>query len=439
MDEVIQNQQPESSFNKEEFNFFVKEALSQIKKIAEAYKKFFEAPESQQPVVAEIETRLDDIKQKYEHLFSTNESGLSRVAELNTKMEEIKKYHQELINGDTSIQADIKESQDRITDFYVYLFGGTDGLEGQEQKIRTAVENILKFHEDITKESGYQKTVEDSHKKIVDLYNDLFSTSDLEKESKSDKLKKEIENISEFNTKVEKEIRGFISDIETDIKTKADEINSLLSNATAKTLGQGYLESMENHGFIGLKNNKLSKEVVFKWLYNGFVNLLNYCLFIIPLVLIGFVFIEPEFVKKFLSVNDLGGSSLEGAQYILYKISVSLPLFWISWYGQRNIAHRKHLFEEYNHKLRVVQMYLLFISKENSYPITEMTKLEKILLEVIGRNPAEVYGKDDTVVDKIIELIKANKGIVFDDAEKTKNKASDNPKKGEGVASEVTE
>lgn len=426
------------SFNKAEFDSFVKQALSQIKKINEAYQRVFEARDEKESIISEIESRLEDVKQKYEHLFSTNEAGLSRVAELNTQIDQIKNYHKELLEGEGSIKSDIKESQDKITDFYVYLFGGSEGAEGQEQKVKSAIEDILKFHEEVTKENGYQKTVEDSHKRIMELYDELFSTSELEDESKSDQLKKEVDNISQFNTKIESEIKGFISDTEKDIKTKAEEINSLLSNATAKTLGQGYLESMENHGFIGLKNNKLTKEVVFKWFYNGFINLLNYCLFIIPLVLIGFVFIEPEFVNNFLSVNDLGGSRLEGTQYILYKISVSLPLFWISWYGQRNIAHRKRLFEEYNHKLRVVQMYLLFISKENSYSITQMTNLEHILLEAIYRNPAEVYGKDDTVIDKIIEAIKANKGIATDAIEKTKNTISDIVKKGEDATSNPT-
>jgi hypothetical protein len=426
------------NFNKEEFNSFVKEALSQIKKINDSYQRLFEAKDGKESIISEIESRLEDVKQKYEHLFLTDESGLSRVAELNTQIDQIKNHHKELLEGDESIQSDIKESQDKITDFYIYLFGGSEGIEGQEQKVKSAIEDIVKFHEEVTKENGYQKTIEDSHKKIIELHDELFFTSELENESKSEKLKKEIDNISQFNIKVESEIKGFISDTGKNIKTKTKEINSLLSNATAKTLGQGYLESMENHGFIGLKNNELTKEVIFKFFYNGFINLLNYCLFIIPLVLIGFVFIEPEFVKKFLSVNDLGGSRLEGTQYILYKISVSLPLFWISWYGQRNIAHKKRLFEEYNHKLRVVQMYLLFISKENSYSITQMTRLENILLEVINRNPVEVYGKDDTVIDKIIEAIKANKGIASDVIEKTKNTVSDTVKKTEDVASNLT-
>ena len=412
--------------------------MPQIKKINEAYKRIFENQDEKDPLITEIENRLEDIKQKYEHLFSTNEAGLSRVAELNTQIEQIKSYHKELLDGEGSIKSDIQESQDKITDFYVYLFGGSEGTEGQEQKLKSAIEDILKFHEEVTKENGYQKTIEDSHKRIIELHDELFSTSELEDESKSEKLKKEIDNISQFNSRVENEIKGLISDTEKDIKTKSDEINSLLSSATAKTLGQGYLESMENHGFIGLKNNKLTKEVVFKWFYNGVINLLNYCLFIIPLVLIGFVSIEPEFVTKFLRIDNLGGSNLEGTQYILYKISVSLPLFWISWYGQRNIAHRKRLFEEYNHKLRVVQMYLLFISKENSYSITQMTNLENILLEVIDRNPAEVYGKDDTVIDKIIEAIKANKGITTDVVEKTKNTVSDIVKKVEDTTSNIT-
>ncbi len=148
--------------------------------------------------------------------------------------------------------------------------------------------------------------------------------------------------------------------------------------------------------------------------------MVNYGLFIIPLITIGIIFVEPNFVKKFIT-ESIGGASLVGTQYILYKISVSIPLLWISWYGQRNISHRNRLFEEYNHKLRVVQMYLLFISKEKSYDLADITRLEKILLDVIERNPAEVYGKDETMLDKIIEFIKAKKGIVDEVSKKVPN------------------
>lgn len=420
MEETTNNS--ENTFNKQEFNSFVKDALSKIETIKESYKKLFEAEEGKQSIVTEIESNLNNLKKEYENLFNNNESGVSKILEINTKLEEIKNYHKELLDGDKSIKSDIKESQDKITEFYIYLFGG-ENIEGEEKKIKEAIEKILTFHTDLTKEDGYQKLVEDAHKRIIDLHDELFSTGELEEESKVEKLNKEIQNISEFNTKVESEIKGFLNETKVDIETKANEINSLLSNATARTLAQGYLESMQNHGFIGLQKD-LNKVIFFKWLVNITVNFLNYLLFISPLVLIGFIFVEPEFVKNFLGVSSLGGANLVGVEYVFYKISVSLPLLWISWYGQKNISHRKRLFEEYNHKLRVVQMYLLFISKENSYQLNadKMIELEEILLSIIKRNPSEVYGKDDTMLDKIIEFTKASKGItteVVDTVQKT--------------------
>lgn len=408
----LPTEQFENTFNKEEFDSFVQEALNQIKEVNGAYKKLFIASEAgKESVINEIETRLEDIKQKYEYLFLSNQEGVSKIAEINASIDDIKKYHRELLDGESSIKAGIEESRVKITAFYVYLFGGEGSGEGKDTEVKNAIENILKFNEDLKKDDGYEVIIGNAHSKITALYDELFSTPELEKESKVDKLKKEIENISQFNVEINSEVRKFISDTQTEIKTKTDDINALLSSATAKTLGQGYLESMEKHGFIGLKDNNFTWGAIFKWLSNAVKNLLNYSLFVFPLIVIGIIFIEPDFAKRFLEIRDFGGSRLDGVEYILYKISVSLPLLWISWYGQRSISHEKRLFEEYNHKLRVVQMYLLFISKENSYSINQMTELEDILLDAIRRNPVEVYGKDETMLDKIVEVIKESKYI----------------------------
>lgn len=427
MEETTNNS--ENTFNKEEFNSFVKEALSQIKKINTVYEKFFSSTEGKASLISDIEKELNSIKQGYEDLFKNNESGVSKVSELNTKLENIRAFHKELLEGDSSIKSDVKESQDKITDFYVYLFGGSDGVEGQEKKIKESIGIITNFHSDLTKEDGYKKAIENAHAEIIKFHGDLYSKNE-QGENKFSELNKAIENIKGFDVRVKTETVPFLDDTERDIKTKQSEINSLLSNATIRTLAQGYLESMQNHGFTGLKNTqdivvKLNKESLsicistfLKWAGNLSVNLLNYFLFTVPLLVIGLIFVEPKFVKDFLEVQSLGGANLIGMQYVFYKISVSLPLLWISWYGQRSIYHRKRLFEEYNHKLRVVQMYLLFISKDKSYDLKDIARLEKILLDIIERNPAEVYGKDETMLDKIIEAVKAYKGIVSEVSKK---------------------
>jgi len=135
----------------------------------------------------------------------------------------------------------------------------------------------------------------------------------------------------------------------------------------------------------------------------------NYILFISPLILIGLIFAKPTLLEEITGIKDLIDLS---SQHLGYKISISTPLLWISWFGQRNISQRKRIFEEYNHKLRVVQMYLMFTSK-NSYKLKneKMDKLEDILLDVIKRNPCKFFGKDlDLKSNIIVEIINALKG-----------------------------
>ena len=86
-------------------------------------------------------------------------------------------------------------------------------------------------------------------------------------------------------------------------------------------------------------------------------------------------------------------------EFSLYKLAISLPLLWISWFGQRNISQRKRLFEEYNHKLRVVQLYQLFTSDETSYKFNNREELEVVLIDSIRNNPAKHLGKSETMID----------------------------------------
>jgi len=70
------------------------------------------------------------------------------------------------------------------------------------------------------------------------------------------------------------------------------------------------------------------------------------------------------------------------------------------------------LFEEYNHKLRVVQMYLMFATKKESYPLDARDELETTLIEVIKRNPSEVFGRDETILDKFAGIFGIGKSMV---------------------------
>jgi len=432
MDEINLNPKPENTFNKEEFASFVKEALGQIKEIGEAYKKLFGAPEGGvQSVIAEIETRLEDTKQKYEHLFSTNEAGISRVAELNTQIDEIKKYHQELISGETSVRADIKESQDKITDFYTYLFGGTDGVEGQEQKVKSVIESIFGFHTELTKENGYKKAIENAHKEIIEVHNDLFS-KDEEGNNKISLLNKDIEQIKTFRGILEEDIEPFIKETRDDINAKRRDVAALLDGATGGSLVEGFLKSKKEYrqepdyeklNGSALENIAAIFSNIAALIYSLWLILIDYVLFIFPLLLSVFIFTQPDWVTSIIGIKTEENtvSDFLGNLNFYGRLIISLPLWWISWFGQRSISHKRRLAEEYNHKAQVTKMYLNFVSKEteNSYPLEADAKnnLHNELIKVIARHPGQVYGKDETVLDKIIQLVYAGRGGKVDNSE----------------------
>ena len=180
------------------------------------------------------------------------------------------------------------------------------------------------------------------------------------------------------------------------------------------------------------KNEKLSKRF-FVYLENIFIvsvsrffdfvfsvirTSIDYILFILPLLVSVFIFVHPEMVDNIMGSQKYGGgvSDYIGRLNFWSRMIISLPLWWISWFGQRNISHNKRLSEEYNHKAQVTKMYLNFSSrnrKENSiYPISDKARdeLDLQLIKVIKRHPGAVYGKDETMMDKVIQAIQAFKG-----------------------------
>jgi hypothetical protein len=422
-----------NSFNKEEFNSYVKAALSQIASINEAYKKLFEAPEGKEAIVKEIETRLQGIKDGYENLFSPNETGITKLGELNSKIDEIKKFHEELLAGEASIKVDIKESQDKITDFYVYLFGG-EGEEGKEQPIKTAVDKILNFHTDLTKEDGYKNAIETAHQEILKIQEDLF-LKDAEGNNKISLLNKDIEEIKTFRESVDKDIKPFIKNASDDINSKRKDAAALLRQATGGALVDGFLKSKrEYQGLPNIKKlNGSAVDNVLNVFYNVFISifslivfLVDYILFIFPLLLSVFIFTHPEMIASFIgdsfqqkNISDfLSGLNFYG------RLIISLPLWWISWFGQRSIYQKRRLAEEYNHKAQVTTMYLNFVSEdtEKSYPLDDNSKkqLNEELINVIARHPGKVYGRDETILDKIIQVVLAWRGVKLEGEEDDK-------------------
>ncbi|MBY0539030.1 hypothetical protein K2P56_01160 [Patescibacteria group bacterium] len=208
------------------------------------------------------------------------------------------------------------------------------------------------------------------------------------------------------------------SEIKPEIQTTRNELTGLLSSTTLATLANAYEQAKTEYSRVPLRKyeGKILSHI-FTFFYNTVWRNLDfffsYAFFVAPLLAICFIFLYEDTAKVVLDTLTTANSVPTALELIYIKTIISLPLIWIAWYGQRNISQRKRMFEEYNHKLRVVQMYTMFTSDDTSYRFSDnqnSLKLETLLIDTIGNNASKVFGMDETILDKIKEIIRANKG-----------------------------
>lgn len=419
MDSLIANIDPaKKSPQKDELWLFIKESLQQIGEINSYYKQLHEWNTDEKSLIQKIEEAYNQIQQKYNELFSNNAAGISKSQELSTKIWEIEKYHEELLLGEGAIKSDIADSQELITEFYNFLF--SNGENSNDAKTKTSIKDINEFYSKLKDPSGLEEEITKSYNWIIDKYSELFDSAEGEK-SKIEQLEAQITGITSFNKKIDDEIAPAIKKeqdelkvLAVDIETKRREINALLSDATAKTLAEGYLESMGEYSVPKILKFKAIKETRWNIFYNVYViffnvffryakTLFSYLVFMAPLAVIVYFFAQPDIMADLVKSVSTDTYKPTVQELIFLKALIWLPLLWISWFGQKSISQRKRLFEEYNHKFRVVQMYIMFTSNEKAYTLKQTKELEVALLDVIKNNPAVHLGKWETMIDRIFE------------------------------------
>lgn len=444
----MEESQTTSGYSRAEYEDLLQELKTQsqeAQKILDILVPLMESGENHRTLFEEI---YKNIKESHKEITSSKSANTKYLNDLKARDEEVKTF----LDTTTAKQKEIKDILKKIKDIekkasrrFEAIENLKEDINDKKKRVTTAKNDALGLVEKIRKFKGEsfnqikelrlekkeseriikflkkkEEEVTKSHEIINAKYLDLFN-SQSGKKSKIEKLDENIENISSFHQKLNEEVQpnieekqDYLKDLKTDIETKRNDIDALLSNATVRSLAEGYLESMHEYsGSRGMSCKKIKNFKHFLWIpynlacfifnliFRHSVTLINYCIFILPLIAVCVIFIEPEFIKEILKTDS--DVSFTGVEFIFYKISVSFPLLWISWFGQKNISQRKRLFEEYNHKLRVVQMYIMFNSSERSYELNQKDELELVLLDVIKNNPAENLGKGDTIIDRVFE------------------------------------
>lgn len=410
--------------DKKELRFFVKESLEQIKLINEGYKHLLVSPEEGRPsLIKRIDENIKIILEKYKDL-NENLDEVSKKTKLTVLEEQITKindYHKKLLEWEDSIKSDIEDSQKEITNFYNFLFDSIEWEEKtNEEKVKKAINEIAEFH------SKFEPTEEDKvwyRKSIEKFYTEFFTTTEEHVDSKATMARNSISAINKFRERD-------LPSIESQIKTAKKNADALLNVATWSSLVQWYLESKHEY-----KNKYIAKEIL-KWkkenvisnvkniIINGWLPIksflvvfVDYFMFVVPLIILVFILVS-SFLSEIKIVEEIAWELVEKTQSLSFRnrLLISLPFWWISWFGQRSISQKRRIVEEYNHKIQVVKMYLNFTTNNDKYPIQKQTKekLNEGLVSVILKRPWEIYGRDETMVDKIIEAIKSWRGIKDD-------------------------
>lgn len=377
--------------------------INQMNEIGEFYEIAISSDENN--------TYKEEIEEFYQYLTSTSETEQSKIDEVKVNVDKIIKYYQELFtdtDGAEAIVNKISAFRETLGQFYDEYFSEDDGESTKSQKIDHFYSSIKKFYDELKKEGGIERELGKIYSNLKSDYQYFYG-----EDEKINTLKDSEQKIKLFFSELNNKIKP-------EIETANKEINSLLSIGTGKSIVKGYLLSKAEYRNQP-KYRKGGKKIkffcdqivnIFIWLEKVITISFDYVIFIFPLLLALIIFTKPEIINIIFKNAGVNSNFLSELGFGS-RIVISLPLWWISWFGQRNIMHKKRIAEEYNHKAQVSNMYLHFVSKDVSshYPLSKesMKKLEEGLMDVIFRNPAEVYKSDMTFADKLIRLMPLRK------------------------------
>lgn len=171
-------------------------------------------------------------------------------------------------------------------------------------------------------------------------------------------------------------------------KTLKEDIHKLLPEAGAAGLSSAYFESKSVYGPVPCASkDKADRRIHF--IKGALHPLFNYFMLIAPLAIMSWLFFD---LFKDIKIEPSSGSSsaLEG-QIILLRVLIATPLGFISWFGWSSISLSRRLYEEYNHKQRVMQLYRSFTEEIDKAGTHEQKQaLLSIMLKTVADKPALV-------------------------------------------------
>ncbi|MBY0404955.1 MAG: hypothetical protein K2X66_13730 [Cyanobacteria bacterium] len=231
-----------------------------------------------------------------------------------------------------------------------------------------------------------------------------------------ERTKEEVALINESQKNRETFLETSKSEIK-DLKiTLENEIRELLPGAGAAGLSATYVQAKSKYGAIEYDKAKKdlsnkSENNFIQWIYNrfskvmhivsgNFFTIIYYIFFLGPLL---YMYVEFRDIFGDVQTVDLGT--------LQFKVILSLPLGCISYFGFSSIRLNRRLYEEYNHKQRVMQLYYSFKDEVEKHGGEENQKaLLAAMILTVQDKPSLAMNKYDNGIEKLLKKFLKNMG-----------------------------
>ena len=320
----------------------------------------------------EVAKTKEDASTSLQEVAKTKENASTSLQEINTAKDTVKNTEDTSLQEIAAAKENINSNSQEVKEIKAKVETIQNKFETQFKEIEQTNFEVKKIINDIKDKDG--NIIEESTKTKIDNF-----------------FKKAAEEKEKFDVKKQKTL---------------EEIQDILAKTTSIELTRAYVEAKSKYGSTLIYGN-LPKNFCWKhtkkfyhWLKSSSSTIFYYLLFLAPLAVMIFIF------KEYFSImNSNEESGKIDIGLLILRAVISTPLLLISFFGLSSIRMNRKLYEEYNHKHRVMQLYNSFLKELKETGTTEeQQKLREIMLET-------VQDKSSLIKEKRSKLSKKEKNF----------------------------
>jgi predicted nucleic acid-binding Zn-ribbon protein len=323
-------------------------------------------------VISEARQQFDALstqtQESYNNLSARYQETESKINEINNSYDAITKAHAELLTDRDIDNAEVKSLSTQIRE-----------MHGQVQELLGT-----------TRKQGADTNI--AQRQQISEFDSTWSGMK-----------------DDFKAETAKLIQTAQIQVET-LKTNLEsEIRSLLPGAGAAGLASAYVDAKSNYGPIPFEYTG-TRQGRWVWLKsfgawcahqvrNYSAPIVFYAMFIGPVAVFAWFF--HDILDFFKTHPEKFDPSL-----FLFRVGISIPLLTVSLFGWNSIRMHRQLFEEYNHKQRVMQLYDSFKREiQNAGTEDQQKMLLGIMLATVADKPSLAMHKYEKGVESLIPSI----------------------------------